>query len=342
MEEVGRRLTRTHEVMVLTARLRQSLPKEEKVNGMRIVRIGFGVKADKYFYPVWAFLKSFTIPHDIVYGVLESYAGIAVGLYKIFTRRPAVLNLQSGTLDDWRRGQGLNLLFRRFIHTMPDAIHAISQHLASRAKWLGAKRVVVIPNGIDLKKNIVNVPKDPKKIVCVGRLYPVKGQDILIEAMPHVLKEFPDVKLHLIGDGPEKEKCKSQITNHKLERNIILRGNLPHDEIPGEIASAAVFVGPSRKEGQGIAFVEAQAASTAAIGTAVGGIPEVIEDGVSGLLVQPENPEALARAILKLLRDPLYAKQLAETAKKRVLRYDWDRIADNVREFIGTIIGVSK
>lgn len=345
VEEVGKRLAAAHDVTVLTARLKHSLPKEESVDGMRIIRIGFGIKADKYLYPILAFLKSFTVPHDIVYGVLESYAGIAVALYKVFTwrpafvearpaGRPAILNLQSGTLDDWRRGKGFNLLLRRFIHTMPDAIHAISEHLASRARWLGARRVVVIPNGMDLKAHMINVAKDPKKIICVGRLYPVKGQDILIDAMPHVLKEFPNAMLHLIGDGPEKEKLKTQSEKLKISEHVIFCGNLPHSEIPREVASAALFVGPSRREGQGIAFVEAQAAGTAAIGAATGGIPEVIEDGVTGLLVQPENPEALARAMLKLLHDPGYAKQLAVEARKRVLRYDWNRITESVAGLI--------
>ncbi len=350
VEEAGKRLAKTHEITVLTSRLSRKLPGEERVNGMRIVRVGLGMGLDKYLYPVLAFTKSFFIPHDIVYGVLESYAGIAVALYKIFwgvfgyassgakrsreVFHQAILNLQSGTLDDWRRGKGFNLLFRRFIHTMPDAIHAISQHLASRAKWLGARRVVVIPNGVDLARSIVHVAKDPKKIVCVGRLFPVKGQDVLLDAMPHVLKEFPEVKLYLIGDGPERGKLETQVKMLGISKSIVFKGNLPHSDIPKEVAGSAIFVGPSRREGQGIAFVEAQAAGTPAIGTAVGGIPEVIEDGISGLLVQPENPQALAQAMLKLLRDPLLARQLAETAKKRVLRYDWNGITEEVEALI--------
>jgi glycosyltransferase involved in cell wall biosynthesis len=334
VEEIAKRLAKHHEITIITTRRSRQLPQTEVFHGIHIVRVGFGMKFDKFLYPLLALFKSFSIEHDIVYGVLESYAGLALAFYKLFTRRAAILNLQSGTLDDWWRGRGANLVLRRLIHTMPDAIHAISQHLASRARRLGAKNITVIPNGIDLAKFILHERRDPQKIVCVGRLYPVKGQDVLIAAMPYVLKELPDVKLHLVGDGPERKNCALQIAHYGLEKNIILRGNLPHDEVPKEIASAAILVGPSRREGQGLVFVEAQAAGTPVIGTNVGGIPEVITDGVTGLLVTPENPAALAQAILKLLRNPDFAKQLAEDAKKTVCRYDWDTITFEVENLM--------
>jgi nucleoside-diphosphate-sugar epimerase/glycosyltransferase involved in cell wall biosynthesis len=338
MEEVGRRLAKTHAVTILTARLSRTLPPTETVHGMRIVRVGFGFTFDRYLYPFLAFFRSFSIPHDIAYGVLESYAGLALAFYKLFTRRRAILNLQSGTLDDWRRGAGANALLRRLIHTAPDAIHAISRHLAARARWLGAKNIAVIPNGIDLKKSMVSVPRDDTKIACVGRLYPVKGQDIAISAMPHVLKEFPDMRLHLIGDGRDRPVLEALVKTMGIERAVVFRGNVPHDEVAKELASAVIAVGPSRREGQGIAFVEAQAAGTPVIGTNVGGIPEVISDGATGLLVPPENPEALAQAILKLLREPEYAKQLAENAKRTVFRYDWDAITGDVEGLIDRIL----
>lgn len=339
VEEVSRRLVSLGwDVTVLTARLSPSLTEEESSQGVRIVRIGLGIRLDKYLYPCLAFWKSLSIPHDIIYAVLESYAGLAAALYKLFTRRPTVLNIQSGTLDDWKRGLWLNLLFRRFIHTMPDKVHAISKHLAERARRLGAKRVAVIPNGIDLKKFSISVPRDPRKIVCVGRLYAVKGQQYLVEAMPEVLKKFPDAKLHLVGDGPDRERLAFSVERLGLKDQVVFRGNLPHEEIPKEVASAAVFVGPSLREGQGIAFVEAQALGTPVIGTSVGGIPEVIEDNITGVLVPPQNSKALAGAIIKLLGDPAYAKKLADEGKKRVTRYDWDVVCKEVERLMGDFL----
>ena len=338
VEEVGKRLAHTYRVTVLTARMTRKPRVRETMNGMRIIRIGFGFALDKYLYPLLALVWLFRIPHDIAYAVLESYAGLAAALYKTFTRRPVILNLQSGTLDDWRRGFGLNVILRQFIHRAPNAVHAISRHLASRARWFGARHVVVIPNGIELAQYQLHIPRDAKKIVCVGRLYHVKGQDTLIEAMPYVLKEFPDMKLHLVGDGPEKQRLALSVERLGLKDCIIFRGSLPHEEIPKEIASAAILVGPSRKEGQGIVFVEAQAAGTPIVATNVGGIPEVVEDGVTGLLVPPENPQALAETILKLLRDPLYAKRLAENAKKDVEKYNWGRITKKVEVLIDETI----
>src|SRR3989338_8420372 len=81
VEEVGKRLAKKYDVTVLTARLKRSLPKTEIVDGMQIVRLGFGVKLDKYLFPFCALFRSFTTQHDIVYAVLESYAGLAAAFY---------------------------------------------------------------------------------------------------------------------------------------------------------------------------------------------------------------------------------------------------------------------
>lgn len=338
VEEVGKRLARIHEVTVLTARLSRALPVTETLDGVRVLRLGWGSRLDKFLYPLLALGKSLAVPHDIAYGVLESYAGLALAFYKRFTRRPAILNLQSGTLDDWRRGWGFNLLLRRLIHRSPDVVHAISRHLAARARWFGARDVVVIPNGVSIRQFSLAIPRDPRKIVSLGRLYPVKGIQYLLEAMPEVLRDFPEVRLEVIGDGPDRSRLEELARKLGVAHAVVFRGGLPHEEIARELAGALIFVGPSLREGQGIAFVEAQAAGAAVVGTAVGGIPEVVADGWNGLLVAPRDPRALAQAVVRLLGDHSLRKTLVENARKNILGYDWDVIARSVERLVDRVI----
>jgi glycosyltransferase involved in cell wall biosynthesis len=287
--------------------------------------LGFGFKFDKYLYPILAPFKSFSIPHQLLHAVLESYAGIALIIYKIFNKKTkTLLTLQSGKVSI------PNFLFKK-IHQTPDKVQAISKALAKRAEKFGAKNVEVIPNGVDLKEfQKRNIPKEKYRIVCVSHLKKVKGIEYLIGAMPKVLEKFPEAKLVLIGEGPERENLKTQISNLKIENSVEFKGALPHEKIPEELAKSEVFVLPSISEGMGIVIVEAQAVGIPVIGTNVGGIPDIIKNGENGILVEPKNPKELADAIIKIFSEPEFAQKLVKNAKVNLEKYDWQNIAQKV------------
>jgi glycosyltransferase involved in cell wall biosynthesis len=209
VKEISQRLKDKYQFSILTSRLSRKLPKKEVKEGVEIFRLGFGFKFDKYLYPILAPFKSFSIPHQLLHAVLESYAGIALIIYKIFNKKTkTLLTLQSGKVSI------PNFLFKK-VHQTPDKVQAISKALAKRAEKFGAKNVEVIPNGVDLKEfQKRNIPKEKYRIVCVSHLKKVKGIEYLIGAMPKVLEKFPEAKLVLIGEGPERENLKSQ--NRKL------------------------------------------------------------------------------------------------------------------------------
>lgn len=341
--EVADRIGRSCRVTVVTSRISRRAPRFERRANYDIIRLGIGSRADKWLFPILAplWVAGGKAP-DVLHAVMESYAGIALLIYKLFRPRSrTVLTLQSGDLDSNVKQQKIPAWLWRRIHASPDAVTAISQFLADRAIRLGAApaRVSVIPNGVDLTRLTPRVESDrvPYRIVCIARLSWEKGLSTLLAALVNVRRAIPDAHLVLVGDGPLRQSLVEDAERLGVSDAVTFRGALPHDEALVVLKTADVFVCPSLAEGLGIVFIEAQACGVPAIGTRVGGIPDVIEDGVTGLLVPPEDAVALGDAIRRIMYDPVLATQLVAAARSRLDRFSWDRIARQVLDVYGLL-----
>jgi glycosyltransferase involved in cell wall biosynthesis len=330
VKEIVERLSDRYYFIILAARISRKNKRRETRDGYEIRRLGPGTKFDKYFYPLWAPWIARTLNPKIVHAVMESYAGIALWLYRVFGGwGKTVLTLQSGDLDMAEKQLRINKFIWKKIHTSPNKVVAISSALAARAKNLGAKNVSVIPNGVDFNE-INKVPAAetiPRRIISVARLSAEKGLDYLISAFRDVKGEFPEAQLVLVGEGAERERLEKMAALTGFPAAISFSGRLPHDKALLEIKKSEIFVLASLGEGMGIVLAEAEALGVAAIATSVGGIPDVIEDGVSGLLIPPKDPAAIAAAILKIFRNSELRKQLTGNALQSVKKFDWSVIA---------------
>ena len=143
----------------------------------------------------------------------------------------------------------------------------------------------------------------------VARLEPEKGHQTLIEAWPQVLREVPDAYLLIVGEGSRRDFLEQWAAAHKVAHRVVFTGR--RDDIPAVTAALDVAVLPSWREAQGLSILEAMALSRPVVASDVGGIPEMIEDGVTGLLVEHDNPVALATAVIRLLKDHAFADMLA-------------------------------
>jgi len=172
-------------------------------------------------------------------------------------------------------------------------------------------------------------------VLFVGRLIEKKGCNALLTAFsllsPPLLRK---TKLWIVGDGNQKTFLEKEAKNLALQENVRFWGAISNHNLPDFYAAADLFIAPSTQaasgdtEGQGVVLLEAFAAQVCAIATRTGGIEEVITDGVTGLLVQPNSPQELATAIESLLNDPELRAQLAANAFKEVAgHYSWNRIA---------------
>ena len=210
-------------------------------------------------------------------------------------------------------------------------------------------RISLIPSGIDIRmypavdsmiryqiRRKYGLGEEPV-VGIIARLSEVKGQDILIEAMKLVREQFVDAKLIIAGTGKTEPILREMVKRASLEQNVLF---YPPTSKAVEILPALdIFVMPSRQEGLGLSIMEAQATGVPVIASRVGGIPSLIDDGKTGFLVEPEDPVALAQAIIKALRDrnrlTLIAKVSREFAREN---YSWDRMVEKTLTLYKSII----
>lgn len=162
----------------------------------------------------------------------------------------------------------------------------------------------------------------------LGRLYANKGLNYLVDAVLCLKNKFPEKKIILVifGDGPEREALQRQVTSYKLQDSVFLAGDVP--DAAKYLAAFDAVVLSSIKEGFPYAILEAGAAGVPVVATNVGGIGEVIQNGVNGFLVPPKDAEALAGAVEKLIQNPDESQKMASELKKRVAKsFDFKTMA---------------
>jgi glycosyltransferase involved in cell wall biosynthesis len=178
-----------------------------------------------------------------------------------------------------------------------------------------ADRVYVVGNVPDLPAVL---DRDPEPLVLyLGHLYRSKGVYDLLEAFAEIHKTMPDTRLVLAGQGRERDELRSLVDAVGLDGAVELPGWVDAGEKAALLARAACLVLPSHAEGLPLTVLEAMTAGTPVVATAVGGMPEMIESGLEGVLVPSEDPEALAEGIRRLLTEPAYAEMIAGRARER-------------------------
>ena len=205
-----------------------------------------------------------------------------------------------------------------------------------------ASKLVKIAPGIDVNhfspsvidKDLVEKYRleNRRVIVSVGRLVHRKGQDKLIEAMPAILKRYPDTVLLLVGQGPIKSMLDKLIRHHSLENNVIFTGRIQFKDLPKYIQLGEIFAMPSRDrffglevEGLGIVYLEASACGVPVIVGRSGGAPDAVVENETGLIVDGTNPSEIADAVCHLLGDKKLAKQMGEKGRDWVVaNWRWE------------------
>jgi glycosyltransferase involved in cell wall biosynthesis len=199
---------------------------------------------------------------------------------------------------------------------------AASNELADDARALGARDVRVIPSGVDLPAQ-VGEEAHPPEVLYAGRLSPEKGVLELVEAAA-------GLNLVVAGDGPLRTRVPGA------------QGFVPHDELQRLYARASVVACPSRREGFGVACLEAMAHGRPVVATAVGGLRDLVVDGETGLVIPSRDPGALRSALERLLGDPVLRRRLGAAGRKRAReRFSWaavtDATIDAYAEAVGTM-----
>ena len=185
--------------------------------------------------------------------------------------------------------------------------------------------VIPCPIPVELIRKVqaeAEKPDDVMRIVTVANLIWQKGLSYLIAAAKKVCEHMRNVEFIVVGEGPLRDELLRQIKELKLEDKVVLAGSLPYEEALKLTASADIFVLPSVYDQLPIVILEAMALGKPVVATNVCGIPEVIEDAKTGLLVKPSDVDSLAEAILKLIENPELRERLSQEASRAATCYD--------------------
>ena len=335
---------RGHEVHVITS-LDEGLPEESYEQGFyvhRLPRIGNRF-ASAFVFCINIVSAIQKINPEIIH--VQSL-GIAVPalISKKFHKIPYVL---------WGRGSDVYLphwrtkLTSKIAMKNADSVIALTENMKQTMRSIYGRNIAVIPNGIELReyteiRPVEEVKCPSKRILFVGRLHPIKGVQYLLQAMKVVHKKMPDAKLILVGDGEEREHLESLTGSLEIREYVEFVGRAPHEMVLDYMNRSEVFVLPSLSEGFPVTILEAMACGLPIVATRVGGVPDIIEDGINGYLVDTKNPEQIAQALQKILENEQLRGNISSNNREEAEKYSWDRIVINLERIYQNTLQLSQ
>ena len=262
---------------------------------------------------------------------------VAAMLCRLTRRSPRLLVTSHGS-DFYALTSRVIDSLKRWVLQRADAVSVVSEAMRQDCEQGGyANKVIVQPMGVDF--DTLFTPGDGTQsrdgLVFVGRLVEIKGVEHLVRAMHLLVKQFPDLRLKIVGDGPLRRQLQDLAAGLNLANNIEFMGAVPHSDVPQVLQSAGIFVMPSIREGFGLVAVEAMGCGCAVVASDLPAVRDTVKDGETGLTAEVANASDLAEKISRLLRDEelrsALAKQGREAAKAR---FGWSRIG---RRYAGII-----
>ena len=283
--------------------------------------------------------------HTAKAGTLGRLAALAFNATRGRRRRCVVVHTFHGHVLEGYFGPVANRLVRgaeRALARATDRIVTISP--AQREEIVGrfgvgrARTSVVVPLGLDLQpffeggapslRRDLGIDDGAIVFGYVGRLVPIKDLPTLVLAFARLLETTPDAYLLMAGDGPVRPLLARMIAERGLGERVRLLGW--REDLASVAATFDVCVIASRNEGTPVAVIEAMAAGRPVVATRVGGVPDIVEDGETGILVPPGDVDALAGAMARLARDPAERSRMGGQGRRRVARYDYERLVDDI------------
>lgn len=212
----------------------------------------------------------------------------------------------------------------------------VSRELEAAVREMGASNTTVIPSPLDLSDfpHNIDVERVQRRMITVATLTKIKGLDILLKA----LEGANDFELLIVGDGFERGNLENLARSLGIQYKVKFLGKVPHEEVWRHLLSSSLFILPSRSEGLPRALLEAMACGLFIIATKVGGVPDAVKDGWNGILVEPENPDALRGAISRALSDQSLVKTTFERNRSESHKYHLETIAERQLQFLKPMV----
>lgn len=316
----------------------------------------FQIIRKKYLFPIPILEKIFKIVLPMIYtqrimqreeiGILHCAHVLSTGfiglIFKKIKNQPYYLYTHSADILEYQNNSLIKFFLRKIINNA-NRIVTNSEFTKVKLLELGAsenKIIKIYPRidyqqfskAIDVQDFLEHYHLAGKKIVLsVNRLVPRKGNDMVIRAFKQVITEIPNAVYLIAGEGPCLSMLKDLVASLNLNQHVMFLGAPDNNLLNKLYHLCNLFIMSSREldngkdvEGFGIVFLEANSAGKAVIGGNTGGIPDAVIDGQTGILVDPESTIHIAQAIIKLLKDEEYARQLGQKGRQRVKEeFDW-------------------
>ncbi|AHG93604.1 glycosyl transferase group 1 (plasmid) [Gemmatirosa kalamazoonensis] len=278
--------------------------------------------------------------HFVYFAILRRF-----GVVRLVTSIHGADLLPNGSRRLSHQREVLNLLATSDVIVAPSDSYTHAVHEAW-PELTGPTRT--IPNGVDPDELGYNpdAPDEtahPPIVFSILQMVHYKGVDVLIRAFAGLSARYPKVKLRLASDGPQRADFEALAESLGVGHRVEFLGFLAREDVSRELRRCSIFVLPSRtnSESFGIAAAEAMAVDRAVVASRVGGLPELVEDGVTGLLVPPGDVDALEQALRRLLDDEEFGQRLGQAAGKRVRQqYLWDRTGALYRDLFQELLPV--
>ncbi len=345
--------------------MRTEPSKVERIGNVTVHRVGPQWKggtrspllyALKYLWMPLAFIKALNLhAHNRYYAtwsIMANYASAPALFFKLMHREvKLILTLQEGDpFAHIRKRVGITYPFFKKLFKIADQIQAISKYLADWAIDMGATcPVIVVPNGVDstLFSREVSIAEasDAKEIlgkhegdillITTSRLVAKNAVADVIAA----LQSLPaHIKFACLGQGHLEPELRALVSKLKLDERVRFVGQIPNHDLPRYLQVADIFIRPSLSEGLGNSFLEAMAAGIPVIATPVGGIPDFLVDGETGLFCEVSNPHSIAQKVEKLIKDKESREYIIKNAREMVQKkYSWEGIAREMKEIFSAI-----
>jgi len=338
-----------HEVDVITQNYR-GLKKEEIVNGMKVYRIAVKRKktntSSKLEMFLFVMISLFLIrklikkkKYDAVFAFFAIPSGFLAMLLLKFYKMPYIISMQGSDVPGYDPHTHPTVIYKilkpiiKKIWHCANFITANSDYMRNLAlNFYSGAEIVTIHNGVDFdnyeRLNIKSPRRRCFRIISVTRLVERKGLQHLFRSLPMIIKGVKSkIEVLIIGDGPYRASLE-KIKKETGLGCVKFLGRIDHKELPKYYKNADLFVLLSTVEAFGVVFAEAMAAELPVVATNIGGIPEIVENGKTGILVPPKNKEKLANAVIKLINNKNLSKEMGITGKQRVQKYfTWEIIA---------------
>lgn len=311
-----------HEFVVVTVQRNPDQPTEERYEGIPIYR--------------FPFRSNYSSAEQLTIGLMKVKQQVTQ-LKRTF--EPDLVHINAGGVSEFFHLITANAYPAPLLATLhgewPTENNAITKNILHAAAWVVGCSAAIVNKGRQLVPEITSrscvvynglelpcllpapLPIEEPRVLCLGRLSPEKGFDAAVTAFASIVKRFPRARLVIVGDGPERIRLEREIGELGLTHRVELVGAVAPDAVPALLNTVTIVLIPSRQESFGLVALEAALMARPVVATCVGGLPEVVAHEQTGLLVEPEDPRALAEAIAYLLDHPPTATYMGQAARSR-------------------------